>query len=258
MRPNSTRFSSRLKPTTIGLMSYLYNHFLVTPLYNALVGLFAFIPFADAGIAIIIITILVRLVLFPLSKKAVTAQVEMQRIAPELEKIKADHKDDQEEQARRTLALYKERGVNPFSGILVLLIQLPVIFALYHIFLSTGFPAIDSSLLYSFVQVPEKVSAMFLGLDLTQKSAILALLAAVATYFQMKLAIVRTPKSSKKATFGEDLAKNMQIQMKYVLPVLVFFIAYKISGVIALYWLTTNLFTIGQEIYVRRQITARA
>lgn len=239
-------------------MSYFYNNFIVEPLYNALVALFTVLPFADAGLAIIIITILVRLILYPLSKKAVTAQVEMQRIAPELERIKEKYKDNQEEQAKRTLALYKESGVNPFSGILVLLIQLPVVFALYKIFLSTGFPTIDSTLLYSFVHAPAHVSAIFLGLDLTQRSIILAVLAAVATFFQMKLAIPPAKKSADKNSFGDNLAKNMQSQMKYVFPFLVFFIAYKISGVIALYWLTTNLFTIGQEIVVRRKIKAVA
>lgn len=239
-------------------MSTLYKAFLVKPLYNALITLFALFPVADAGLSIISITLLVRLALYPLSKKAVTAQFEMQRIAPELENIKTKYKDNQEEQARRTLALYKERGVNPFSGILVLLIQLPVIFALYSIFISTGFPHIDTSLLYSFVKAPVLVSTSFLGIDLTHKSMVLAALAALATFFQIKLATPPQQKKSGNKSFGDDLARNMQTQMKYVFPVLVFFIAYKISGVIALYWLTTNLFTIGQEIFVRRKLTAKA
>lgn len=234
-------------------MAYLYHHFIVEPIYNMLVGLFTVVPFADAGIAIIIVTIIVRLALFPLSRKAVTAQVEMQRIAPELEKIKERYKDDQEAQARETLALYKKKGVNPFSGILVLLIQLPVVFALYRIFLYSGFPKIDTTLLYPFIHAPGSVSPYFLGLDLTQKSIILAFFAALATFFQIRLAQPPKPGKSDKS-FTADLARNMQSQMKYLLPLLVFFIAYKISGVIALYWLTTNLFTIGQEIVVRRKL----
>ncbi|MHB1330683.1 MAG: YidC/Oxa1 family membrane protein insertase [Minisyncoccota bacterium] len=239
-------------------MSTLYNKFLVEPIYNLLVALFSIIPFAEAGLAIIAVTVLIRFALYPLSKKAVTAQVEMQRIAPELENIKNKYKDNQEEQARKTLALYKERGVNPFSGILVLLIQLPVIFALYHIFVGTGFPEIKTDLLYSFITAPSEVSAIFLGFNLTEKSFFLALLAAVTTYFQIKLAIPKKigekTKSISGKSFGDDLAKNMQTQMKYFFPIIVFFIAYNISGVIALYWLTTNLFTIGQEIIVRRKL----
>lgn len=239
-------------------MSALYNKFLVEPIYNLLVAFFSIIPFAEAGLAIIAVTVLIRFALYPLSRKAVVAQVEMQRIAPELEGIKNKYKDNQEEQARRTLALYKERGVNPFSGILVLLIQLPVIFALYHIFVGTGFPEIKIDLLYSFITAPAEVSPLFLGFNLTEKSFFLALLAAVTTYFQIKLAMpsrnLKKGDVSTQKSFGDDLAKNMQTQMKYFFPVIVFFIAYNISGVIALYWLTTNLFTIGQEIIVRRKI----
>jgi YidC/Oxa1 family membrane protein insertase len=235
-------------------VSHLYNTFLVKPIYNVLVTLFSVIPLADVGIAIILITLIVRLVLFPLSRKAVRAQVEMQNLAPLLAEIKEKYKDNQEEQAKRTIALYREHKVNPFSGILVLIIQLPVIFALYHIFLSTGFPKIDVTLLYSFVKAPIDVSPIFFGIDLTHKSVILALLAATTTFFQIKLAAPATKKTAGKAGFGDDLARNMQSQMKYFFPVIVFFIAYKISGVVALYWLTTNLFTIGQEIVVRKKI----
>lgn len=238
-------------------MSSLYNNLLVEPIYNTLVTLFDIFPLAGAGLSIILITIIVRLALFPLSKKAVKAQIEMQSLTPALEEIKTKYKDNKEEQARRTLALYKERGVNPFSGILVLLIQLPVIFALYYIFVSTGFPEINTELLYSFVVPPAEVNPMFFGADLTQKSAILALLAAITTYYQIKLASpINTKKSDGAPSFGDDLARSMQTQMKYFFPVMVFFIAYTISGVIALYWLTTNLFTIGQEIFVRRKLLA--
>ncbi len=238
-------------------MSNLYHHFIFNPLYNALIAIFTFLPWADAGVAVILITIFVRVILFPLSQKAVVAQVKMQQISSDLQKIKEKYKDDTEEQARQTLALYKERGVNPFSGILVLLIQLPVVFAVYRIFLYTGFPQVDTALLYPFIHIPENISAVFLGMDLTQKSAILAFLAALATFFQMRLATARMPAKAKgdEKSFGDDLARSMQTQMKYFLPVLVFFIAYKISGVIALYWLTTNLFTIGQEIAVRKRLS---
>jgi YidC/Oxa1 family membrane protein insertase len=239
-------------------VSSIFNKFLVEPIYNALVALFHLTPVAEAGLAIIFITVLVRLALFPLSRKAVVAQIEMQRLAPELESIKNKYKDNQEEQARKTLALYKERGVNPFSGILVLLIQLPVIFALYHIFVATGFPEINQALLYSFVKAPETVTTIFLGVDLTEKSLVLALLAAVSTFYQIKLASPKEVKGKQNPSFGDDLARSMQKQMKYFFPVMVFFIAYSISGVIALYWLTTNIFTVAQEIFVRNKLSQQA
>jgi YidC/Oxa1 family membrane protein insertase len=224
-------------------MTSLYHAVIFNPLYNGLIGLFNLMPWIDAGIAVILLTVAVRLVLFPLSRKAVHTQIQMQKINPELAAIKEKYKDSQE-QAKKTLELYKEKGVNPFSGVLVLIIQLPIIFALYRIFLYAGFPNVNVALLYSFVHAPMHINVEFLGLiDITQKSILLALLAAVSSFFQLKLA------------FGDNLAQSMQTQMKYFFPILVFFISYKISGVVALYWLTSNLFTIGQEIVVRRKLT---
>ncbi|MFZ2048900.1 MAG: YidC/Oxa1 family membrane protein insertase [Minisyncoccia bacterium] len=239
-------------------MSAFYNGFIFNPLYNLLISLFTLLPWIDAGIAVIILTIVVRLILFPLSKKAVLTQVRMQGINSELKAIKEKYKN-QEEQARKTLELYKEKGVNPFSGILVLLIQLPIIFALYRIFLHAGFPSVDTKILYSFIHSPEHINTLFLGLiDITKKSVFLALLAAISTYLQLKFATVNQTKPKEKGetknSFGEDLAQSMQTQMKYFFPVLVFFISYNISGVIALYWLTSNIFTIGQEIVVRKKV----
>ncbi|MDO8569325.1 MAG: YidC/Oxa1 family membrane protein insertase [bacterium] len=235
-------------------MSFLYHTFFFDPLYNTLVLLFKILPWADAGIIIILLTILVRLIMFPLSRKAVLTQMRMAEIAPDLANIKEKYKDSTEEQAKRTLALYKEKGVNPFSGILVIIIQIPIILALYQIFLY--FPKVNTSLLYSFVTAPEYTNVMLLGfLDLTTKSPSLALLAAVSTFFQFQIS-TKGQTQPKGNSFGDNLARSMQTQMKYFFPVIVFFISYSISGVIALYWLTTNLFSIGQELFVRRKLKA--
>jgi YidC/Oxa1 family membrane protein insertase len=238
-------------------MSFIYHTFIYNPLYNLLVELFNLFTWVDAGIAVVVLTIIVRLILFPLSKKSVLTQVKMKEIGPELEALKEKYKDKPEEQAKQTLALYKTKGVNPFSGIFLLLLQLPIIWALYQIFLHAGFPEVNSTILYPFVRVPEFVSTQFLGLfNITDKNVYLAVLASLSTYFQIKLAAskMQTP-SSKEKSFGNDLAKSMQNQMKYFFPVIVFFIAYKISGVIALYWLTSNLFTIAQEIWIQKKHT---
>ncbi len=234
-------------------MSYLYHTFFFDPLYNVLILLFKVFPWADAGIIVILLTILVRLVLFPLSRKAVLTQVKMAEIGPEIEAIKEKYKDKPEEQAKLTLALYKKKGVNPFSGILVIIIQIPLILALYQTFFHL--PAVDPAFLYSFVKVPLHVSTTFLGLiDLAGKSIIIAVLAALSSYFQLQVSAKSTA-TPKGNSFGDNLTRNMQSQMKYVFPVIVFFISYRISGVIALYWLTTNLFSIAQELFVRRQLT---
>ena len=233
-------------------MSFLYHTFFFDPLYNILVFAFNILPWIDAGAIVILLTILVRLIIFPLSKKAVLTQVKMAEIGPDLADIKEKYKDNAEEQARKTLALYKEKGVNPFSGILIIIIQIPIILSLYQIFLH--FPEVNSSLLYSFVAIPEHINTTFLGfLDITAKSIPLAVFAAVSTFFQFKFSMKGQDKP-KGNSFGDNLARSMQTQMKYFFPVIVFFIFYNISGVIALYWLTTNLFTIAQELFIRRKL----
>ena len=236
-------------------MSVIYHTFIFNPLYNILVELFNLLPWIDAGIAVILLTVITRLILFPLSKKSVLAQVKMREVAPLLEELKVKYKDKPDVQAKETMKIYKEKGVNPFSGIFLILLQLPIILALYRIFLHAGFPNIDASLLYSFVHIPSKINIEFLGLiNITEKSILLALLAAISAFFQLKLAAGNVPPpTSDKNSFGNDLAKSMQTQMKYFFPIIVFLISYKISGVIALYWLTSNLFTIGQEIWVQKK-----
>ena len=233
-------------------MFFLYHTFFFDPLYNVLVILFKALPWADAGIIVILLTVLVRLIIFPLSRKAVLTQVKMAEIGPDLAKIKEKYKDKAEEQARLTLALYREKKVNPFSGILVIIIQIPIIFALYQIFLH--FPEVNSALLYPFVAAPDHINTIFLGLvDITAKNAIIAFLAAVSTFFQFRISM-QGQVSPTGNSFGNNLARSMQTQMKYFFPVIVFFISYNISGAIALYWFTTNLFSIVQELFVRKRL----
>ena len=233
-------------------MSSFYHTFFFDPLYNGLIILFKVLPWADAGVVVILLTVLVRVIIFPLSKKAILTQVKMAGIGPDLAKIKEKYKDKTEEQARQTLALYKEKGVNPFSGIFVIIIQIPIIFALYQIFLHL--PEVNLTFLYFFVAAPEHINTTFLGLvDITEKNITIALLAAASTFFQFKISMKgQTPPTGN--SFGNNLTRSMQTQMKYFFPVIVFFVSYNISGVIALYWLTTNLFSIGQELFVRKKI----
>lgn len=223
------------------------------PLYNGLLLLTSILPWADAGVIIIIFTILVRLALFPLSQKSIVAQMKMRTIAPELEKIKEKYKGDQQEQARQTMAFYKEKGINPFSGFLALLIQLPIIFSLYYVF-SGGISAVNHDLVYSFIHAPEHVSMFFFGfIDLTKKSIVLAVLAGITQFIQAHIMAVNIAPQSKEPSFANDLAKSMTFQTKYILPIFITFVSYAASSAIALYWVTSNIFSIGQELYVRHK-----
>lgn len=232
------------------MFSYVWNTLLYEPLINALAFLVSIVPGGDIGIAVIILTILVKLLLFPFSQKAIQNQAAMAILAPELEKIKKSG-GSKEEQARLTFELYKKHKTNPFSGCLLVLIQIPIIFALYYVF----FKGINfqGDLLYSFIHIPEKINMNFLGaIDLGSKSLILAILAGVSQYLQAYFMPKPRTSSDNAGGFAESFAKSMQMQMKYVFPVLVAWIAYTISGAVALYWITSNIFAVGQQIYVNK------
>lgn len=234
------------------MLSNIWNTILYQPLLNALAFLVSIIPGGDVGLAVIVLTILVKIILFPLSQKSIESQAEMNILTPEINKIKTSGAS-KEEQARLTFELYKKHKTNPFSGCLLVLIQIPVIFALYYVFLK-GIK-FDGGLLYSFVPVPPHINMLFLGfLDITKKSLVLAILAGLSQYLQahfMPKPPAPTPGAS--ASFTDSFTKSMSMQMKYIFPFIIAFIAYSISGAVALYWITSNLFMVGQQIYVKKE-----
>lgn len=245
-------------------MTNLWNTFLYEPIYNALIFIINNITFGDVGFAIVIVTILVKFILFPLTKKSASSQILMKKIEPEIKKIKQDY-PNKEEQAKKTLELYKKYGTNPFSGCIVVLLQMPVIFALYYVFYK-GLK-IDESLVYSFIQIPTTLSTNFLGVfELGEKSLFLGVLTGLSQFIQGYLAspvknkqieILKDNDSikDKKTDFQEQLSDSMQMNIKYILPVFIGFIAWKISAAVALYWTVSNIFTILQEWYIRRKLS---
>lgn len=226
------------------------------PLYNILVLLLN-VRWIDAGVATVILTVLVKIILYPLAKKATITQTRMKEKEGELSLLKEKYKN-KEEQAVKIMEFYKTNNINPFSSILTIIIQIPIILSLYYIFLKAGLPVINTSLLYPFIKAPAVVSMNFLGLmDISKKSIILALLAAVASFLQMHFAsrtTNQTQPSLKAAAGKEDFSQVLNRQMKYTMPLIVFFIAWKISGVVALYWFVSNLVGIAQDAYTRRHM----
>jgi YidC/Oxa1 family membrane protein insertase len=239
------------------MFSYIFNTILYKPLYNTFIGLIGAFPFLDAGIVVIIFTVAIKFILFPLSQKSVRSQMEMKKIQPEIEEIKLKYKDNKQEQALKTMNLYKERGINPFSGIFLALIQLPILIALYMVFYKGGLTNIRTDLLYSFVSTPENINKLFLGFfDITQKNTILALVVALSQFFQIRftLPVIKKAGDEKKdSSFQSELAKSMNMQMKYVMPAFMFFIARSLPSLVSLYLITSSFFAIGQELYQRRK-----
>lgn len=231
------------------MLHTLWNAILYKPLVNLLAALVVIIPGKDMGVAIVLLTILVKALLYPLSQRSIESQAKMNLLTPELNKIKASGVS-KEEQARLTFELYQKHKTNPFSGCLLILIQIPIIFALYYVFLK-GI-TFDSGILYSFTPNPGAVNTNFLGLlDITGKSLVLAVLAGISQYFQAML--MPKPTQSGDNTFTDSFSKSMSVQMKYVFPFLIAFIAYRVSGAIALYWVTSNIFAICQQLWANRK-----
>jgi YidC/Oxa1 family membrane protein insertase len=236
-------------------MGELFTTVVVRPFYNILIFLVDFIT-SDLGIAVIILTVAFRFLIFPLSKSQIKTQLKMKYIQKPLEELKKKYKNQPEIMGREMMKLYKDNEIKPFAGLLMLLIQLPFLFGLYYVFLNSGLPEINSTLLYSFMPRPEFVDTNFLGLvDLTSKSAVLAVLVGITQYIQAKLLIPKSePNPEKRNSLAEDMVKSMQLQMIYVMPIVLMFIAYYFGSIVALYILVGNLFSISQEHYIRHKI----
>lgn len=238
------------------MFKYAFSTFIYDPLYNGLTYLVDIVPAHDIGIAVVILTIAVKIVLFPLSRQAIRTQAAMRSIAPDVEAIKTRLKDKQEEQAKAIFALYKERGVRPFSSFLLILVQFPILFGLYWVFWKGGFPNVDSSLLYSFIPFPESVNMEFLGLvDMRERSIILAILTGITQYIYTRLSMgPRKPAvKENKPSFSSDMARSFDLQARYVLPLIFSGIAYTLAAALPLYWTTSNLFMIAQELAMGRR-----
>lgn len=232
----------------------LFDAFIYEPIYNTLAFTVGVIPGGDLGIAIIIVTLLVRILLFPLSIGATRTQMEMQELNPKLTELREKLKDNKEELARRTMALFKEHKVNPFASILLVFIQIPIILGLYFVFRNEAIDgSFDPALLYSFVPPPEVLSPFFLGLiDLAGKSVTLAVLVALSQFFYARLTMPATAPKATGNSFRDDMARSMNIQMRYVFPFIFGFIAYYISAAVALYFVVSNLFGIAQTFAMKK------
>jgi len=235
-------------------MIEIFNTALYQPLYNALIFLVDILPGGSVGFAVIILTIFIKFILFPLSHKSVTTQAKMRSLDKNIKQIREENKNNKQEEAKKIMELYKEHGLNPFSGCLLLLVQLPIIFALYWVFLKGV--VISPELLYSFVPIPEKLNTIFLGfIDMHGKSVIVALLAGITQFYQMRLSMPPLPDmpKAKERSFKDELARSMNIQMRYIMPIIVAIISYTISSAVALYWMTSNIWGIGHELLVKRK-----
>ncbi len=234
------------------MISALFHTYLTQPIYNLLIFFIGIMPNGDTGLAVIAVTLIVKVIILPLSLSAVRTQRAMKVIEPELKDVKEKYKEDKERQAKETFALYKKYRINPFASFFTLLLQLPILLALYWVFRGDALPAITVADLYSFVAIPTHISTELFGLfSVTGKSITLALLAGVTQFLQAYFA-VPTPPKSENASLQEDFGRAMALQARFVIPLVIALVSYETSGAVALYFVTSNLVTLFQEVLVRR------
>ncbi|PIS38688.1 MAG: hypothetical protein COT34_02400 [Candidatus Nealsonbacteria bacterium CG08_land_8_20_14_0_20_43_11] len=228
------------------------------PLFNLLILFYVFFPGHDFGLAIILLTLVTKLLFYPLNNQALKTQKALNEIQPKLREIQEKFKNDKMEQARQTMALYREAKVSPFSSILPLLVQLPILFALYWVF-ADGLNPGSMGNLYSFIKPPTVINPVFLGIvDLSQPSKVLAVLAGAVQFLQTKLMAPKTAaKENKKRGSETKMAEIMQKEMLYFFPVLIIFAFFRSPSAVALYWLVSLIFSIIQQIFVNRQQTSQ-
>jgi len=257
-------------------MGQFFDFILIHPIINILVSVykslfFLHIPYA-LGFSIIILTVIIRFIMYPLMSSQLKSSKKMQDLSPHLSRIKGKHKGDAKRLQVETMRLYKEHGVNPAAGCLPVLIQLPIIWALYSVLQKiVGFNSktvvseIDKIVYFDFLKLGEPWDPSFFGLPLGQNPSQLfstigplVLLIPFATGFfqfiQSKM-MVSPPKAPKDNSASaksssqtpSDFASAFQTQSLYIFPIMIGFFSYTFPIGLSLYWNTFTIFGIIQQ-----------
>jgi YidC/Oxa1 family membrane protein insertase len=240
-------------------MSYIilgYNYIFYQPLFNALVWLYNTIPGHDIGLAIVLLTIVIRLILFPLNYKSIKSQKSLQDIQPKVDALRKQYKDNQEQLAKELMILYKNENVNPFSSCLPVLIQLPFLIALYQVFIH-GLKSQSMEMLYYFVKNPGTMNTVSLGfLNLLQPNIILAILAGLAQFWQSKMMVSKRPPLIKgkeiQGSADEKMTAIMNKQIVYFMPIFTVIIGVSLPSGLTLYWFLSTLLMALQQVWMFR------
>lgn len=258
-------------------MVELFNTFLVNPITNVLVAIYTLltaihVPFA-LGFSIILLTVLIRFILYPLTASQLRASRKMQIVAPHLSQLRKKHKGDSARLQKETMLLYKEHGVNPAAGCLPVLIQLPIIWALYgtlrHVVTLPGKAVVDmvnNIVYFPFLRLTHPWDAHFFGLPLGKNPSqlisvfgflilLLPLLTGLLQFVQSKMMFPVKDKKivekKEKKEGSEDFSSIMQTQTIFLFPVMIAFFSYSFPIGLSLYWNTFTIFGIIQQYKVQ-------
>lgn len=233
----------------------MFHTFFYEPIYNLLAFLLEVVPLHDIGAAIILVTCIVKGLLLPLNLSALRGQYAMKKVEKEIATLRERYKDNAPELSRAMMEVYKREKINPFASILVIIIQMPILFALYYVMLR-GLHA-DPESLYSFITFPETLHTLAFGfLDVTQKSLWVAVLTGVSSYalaHRQTQSMIST-KQAHEETFQDHFMKSMRVQMLYVLPIVIGVSAFVLPAALGLYWITGNVIGVFQDMYIKRKV----
>ena len=232
-------------------MTLLFNQILYQPLFNFLVYLYNVIPGNDFGVAIIVLTLIVRVIFTPFSIKMLVSQRRLSELQPKIKEIQEKFKHDKVAQSQAVMELYKKEGVNPMSGCLPLIIQLPLLFALYKA-LANGLNPENLGSLYSFIHNPGQINNIAFGfLDLAKKSPFLSIAAGAFQMIQSKISAQQMPLKD-----GGNQAFNMAMMNKHMLyffPIMIIIISWNLPAGLVLYWAVTTFFSIFEQLYIKKK-----
>jgi len=229
-----------------GIFSKLWKGVFYRPIYNTLILLIAKIPGHSLGWAIIILTIIIRTILIAPSQKAMKSQRRMQELQPLVEKIKEKHKGDQAKISQEMMQVWKTHKVNPMGSCLPMLLQFPILIALFWV-IKSGLNPDNTYLLYTQYEgfAFSNINSSFLGLDLLKANLyVLPLVVGLLQFFQMKLAMMKVPKKNEMA-----IANNM---MTYMMPVMIAVFTASLPAGVGLYWGTSTLYGVVQQYFVNK------
>ena len=238
----------------------MFETLLIQPIYNLFIFLIGVMPGGSVGLAIMVLTLFIRIVFYPAFAASIRTQMGMQAVQGELDEINKQYKDNQEERAKKTMELFTVHKIRPLSGFLALFVQIPVFIALYYAFFREGLPKIATHLLYSSVHAPALVDTQFFGLMnlLSPHNIALAALVAVFQYGVARLSLGRMKKGASPLPPEKQQAQKLQGQMMlYFLPGLMGVVSYSMPAAVGLYFATTNLISMGQEWIIRRQLGSK-
>lgn len=258
------------------MITQIWQNAIYIPIVN---GLFIFYHLLgnSLGWAIVAVTVLLRVILLPISMSSLKSARKMKLLQPKLEKLKANKSIDKAELAKIQMNLYKKNGVNPAAGCLPWIVQIIVLLALFRVFeqvLSGGGIETINNLLYAPLKLnPEHVlNTRFFYLDLGRPDLIklpgffglgeknfpglFLLAAAAAQFFSSKIMLPQVKAEEKMAkkteTKEDDMAMSFQKNMVYMMPVMTIFIGYSFHSGLVLYWLTFSVFMLIQQVFIKR------